>query len=51
MSNYNNTPPPPEGDVKFQIQALMKMMERVNFVMGNVCEDLRRWRNMAMKLV
>jgi hypothetical protein len=30
MSEQNKTPPPPEGDVKFQIQATMKMMEKVN---------------------
>jgi len=48
MSNQNNTPPLPEGNVKFQIQALMEM---VNFVMGDIWTDLRRWRNMVMKLV
>jgi hypothetical protein len=39
MSDQNNTPPLPEGNVKFQIQALM---ERVNFVMGNVCHKLEK---------
>jgi hypothetical protein len=48
MSNQNNTPPLPEGNVKFQIQALIEM---VNFVMGDIWTDLRRWRNMVMKLV
>jgi hypothetical protein len=42
MSDQNNTPPPPEGDVKFQIQALMKMIGRVNFVMRNVCDRLKK---------
>jgi hypothetical protein len=42
MSDQNNTPPPPEGELKFQIQAMTKMMERMNFVMGNVCDRLER---------
>jgi hypothetical protein len=34
--------PHPEGDIKFQIQALIKKMERVNFMMGNVCDRLEK---------
>jgi hypothetical protein len=37
MSNQNNTPPHPEGELKFQMQAMTLMMERMNFMMGNVC--------------
>ena len=40
MSNQNNTPPHPEGEITFQMQAMMQMMERMNFVMGNVCDRL-----------
>jgi hypothetical protein len=36
MSNQNNTPPHPET---FQ---MTQMMERMNFVMGNVCDRLDR---------
>jgi hypothetical protein len=42
MSDQNNTPPPPEGDLKFQMQAMTQMMERMNFVMGNMCDKLDR---------
>jgi len=42
MSNQNNTPPHPEGELTFQMQAMTQMMERVNFVMGNVCDRLDR---------
>jgi hypothetical protein len=42
MSDKNNTPPSPEGDVKFQIQALTKIMKRVNFMMGNMCDKLEK---------
>jgi hypothetical protein len=34
MSDQNNTPPLPEGELKFQIQAMTPMMERMNFMMG-----------------
>jgi hypothetical protein len=40
MSDQNNTPPPPKGEFKFQIQAMTKMMDKMNFVMGNVCDRL-----------
>jgi hypothetical protein len=42
MSDQNNTPPPPEGELKFQMQAMTQMMERMNFVMGNMCDRLDR---------
>jgi len=42
MLDQQNTPPPPEGDLKFQMQAMTQMMERMNFVMGNVCDRLDR---------
>ena len=42
MSDQNNTPPHPEGELKFQMQAMTQMMKRMNFVMGNVCGRLDR---------
>jgi hypothetical protein len=42
MSDPNNTPPPPNVELKFQMQAMTKMMERINFVMGNVCDRLEK---------
>jgi len=42
MLDQNNTPPPPEGKLKFQMQAMTQMMERMNFVMGNICDRLDR---------
>jgi len=42
MLDQNNTPLPPEGELKFQIQAMTKIMERMNFVMGNMCDRLER---------
>ena len=42
MSDQNNTPPHPEGELTFQMQAMTQMMERMNFVMGNVCDRLDR---------
>jgi hypothetical protein len=42
MSNPNNTPPPPNVELKFQMQAMTKMMERINFMMGNVCDRLKK---------
>jgi hypothetical protein len=42
MSDQNNTPPPPEGELKFQMQAMTQMMGRMNYVMGNVCDRLDR---------
>jgi len=42
MSDQNNTPPHLEGELTFQIQAMTQTMERMNFVMGNVCDRLDR---------
>ena len=42
MSDQNNTPPPHDVELKFQMQAMTKMMERMNFVMGNVCDRLEK---------
>jgi hypothetical protein len=42
MSNQNNTPPHLEGELTFQMQAMTQMMERMNFVMENVCDRLDR---------
>jgi hypothetical protein len=42
MSVQNNTPPLPEGELSFYMQAMTQMMERMNFVMGNVCDKLDR---------
>jgi hypothetical protein len=42
MSDQNNTPPHPERELKFQMQAMTQMMERMNFVIGNVCDRLDR---------
>jgi len=46
MSDQNNTPPPHDVELKFQMQAMTKMMERMNFVMGNVAgtctQDVRK---------
>jgi len=45
MSAQNNTPT--DGELKFQVHAITKMMERMNLMMGNVVTDLRRWENMV----
>jgi hypothetical protein len=42
MSDQKNTPSPLEGELKFQIQAMTQMMERINFVIGNMCDRLDR---------
>jgi len=39
MSDQNNTPPHHDIELKFQMQAMMKIM---NFVMGNVCHRLEK---------
>jgi hypothetical protein len=41
MSDQNNTPPLSEGEFKFQMHMTL-MMERMNFVMRNVCDRLDR---------
>ena len=45
MSDQNKTPPPPDVELKFQMQAMTKMMERMNSVMGNVCDRLEKVGN------
>jgi hypothetical protein len=42
MSDQNNTPPHPDGELKFQLQAMTQVMERMSFLMGNVCDRLDR---------
>jgi len=42
MSDQNNTPPHPDGELKFQMQAMTQVMERMSFLMGNVCDRLDR---------
>jgi hypothetical protein len=42
MSIQNNTPPPPDVELQFQMQAMTKMMENMNFMMGNVCDRLEK---------
>jgi hypothetical protein len=42
MSDQNNTPPPLDGELNFQMKAMTKMMERMNFVMGNVSDRLKK---------
>ena len=37
MSDYDNTPSPIKGEIKFQVQVITKMM---NFMMGNMCDKL-----------
>jgi len=40
MSDQNNTPPHPKGKLTFRMQAMTQMMEKMNFVIGNVCDRL-----------
>jgi hypothetical protein len=40
MSDQNSTPPHPEGELKFQMQAMTQMMQRMDFVMGNCVTNL-----------
>jgi hypothetical protein len=42
MEDQNSTPPPLNVELKFQMQAMTKMMERMNFVMGNMCDRLEK---------
>jgi hypothetical protein len=42
MSDQNNTAPPPDVELNFQMQAMTKMMERMNFVMGNMGDRLEK---------
>jgi hypothetical protein len=41
MSNQNNTPSP-DVELKFQMQAMTKKMERMNSVIGNVGDRLEK---------
>jgi hypothetical protein len=40
MSDQNNTPLAPDGELNFQIQAMTKIMKMMNFLMGDVCDNL-----------
>jgi hypothetical protein len=42
MSVQNNTPPSPNVELKIQMHDMTKMMERMNFMMGNVCDRLAK---------
>jgi hypothetical protein len=42
MSDQNNTPLAPDGELNFQIQAMTKIMKMMNFLMGDVCDNLQR---------
>ena len=42
MSEQNNTLRHPDIECKFQMQVMTKMMERMNFTMGNVCDRLEK---------
>ena len=42
MSDQKNTTPPHDIELKFQLQTMTKMMERMNFVMGKVCDRLEK---------
>jgi hypothetical protein len=42
MSDQNNTSSPPESELKLQMQVMTEMMERMNFVMGNMCDRLEK---------
>jgi len=42
MSDQNNTPPLPDVELKFQMHDMTKMIERMNLMMGNVCDRLEK---------
>jgi len=42
MSVQNNTPPPLDVELQFQMHSMTKMMERMNLMMGNVCGRLEK---------
>jgi len=42
MLDQNNTPLHPERELTFQMQAMTQMMERMNFMMGNMYDRLDR---------
>lgn len=51
MLDQDNTSPPFEGEFKFQIQAMIKMMEIMNFVKGKMCDRLDMVKKYGKKLV
>jgi hypothetical protein len=42
MSDQNKTPPPLDVELKFQMQAMTKMIARMNSMMVNVCDRLEK---------
>jgi hypothetical protein len=42
MSDQNIHHPPPDLELQFQMQAMTKMMESMNFMMRNVCDRLKK---------
>jgi hypothetical protein len=42
MSDQNIHHPPPDLELQFQMQAMTKMMESMNFMIGNVCDRLEK---------
>jgi hypothetical protein len=50
MSNQNNTPPPPKGELMFQMQVMTKMMERMNFMIGNMCDRLEKEKKRRLRV-
>jgi hypothetical protein len=42
MSNQNTHHPTPDVELQFQMQAMTKMTESMNFMMGNVCDKLEK---------
>jgi hypothetical protein len=42
MSDQNNTSPPPNVELKFQMQVMTKMMEIMNFMTRNMCDRLEK---------
>jgi hypothetical protein len=39
---YWKVPPPPDVELQFQMKPMTKMMESMNFMMGNVCDRLEK---------
>jgi hypothetical protein len=44
-------PPPPEGELKFQMQGKTWMKGKMHFVIGNMCDRLDRVENVVKKPV
>jgi hypothetical protein len=40
--SVENTPPPLDLELQFQMQVMTKMMESMNFMMGNMCDRLEK---------